>query len=228
MVHIYSELHAYDTISREIENNFHIHINKTKDEIKTIVVVGGYNFSEGISYLNNYPNAKIHVFEPVFEFINQACLAYSDYSDRCTFYNMALGNTVGNIEFYRTSVPGSDSMFPVIPNNQSGYSFKNIASIQVPCNKLSNIIKQNIDLLIIDVQGAELEVLKGSNLNNVNCIFAEVQLTENKNNAVYNGQCFMDDLSEYLNKDFYLHSVGLDNELKNGTGNAFWVKNTKH
>lgn len=224
MTYIYTEPNAYDTISREIENNFHTHIGRTKEEIQTIVVVGGYNFSEGISYLKNYPNATIYVFEPVVEFFQQAYYRYSNYLDRCKFHNIALGNTTEKIQFYRTSSPGSDSMFPVLENNKSGYSFTNIKSIEVQCDKLSNIIKEPIDLLSIDVQGAELEVLKGTNLDNVECIFAEVQLSENKHNQVYDGQCFMDDLNNYLEDKFSLHSMGLDNELKNGTGNAFWIR----
>ena len=67
-------------------------------------------------------------------------------------------------------------------------------------------------------------MLKGTNLDNVSSIFAEVQLSENKINQIYDGQCFMDDLKNYLDDKFSLHSIGLDNEIKNGTGNAFWIK----
>ena len=34
------------------------------------------------------------------------------------------------------------------------------------------------------------------------------------------------DLVKYLGKfDIKLHSLGLDNDLKNGTGNSFWIRN---
>jgi FkbM family methyltransferase len=220
---IYDDLKGYDVISRDIENNFHKHIKKTKEEIKTIVIVGGYDCSEGQTFLDNYPNAILYVFEPVPEFFKYLYSRYGNNS-RCRLFNCAISSIDGIVDFYRTSSPGSDSLFKVIENNKSGYSFKTIGSIKVVSKKLCDIIKEEIDLLSVDVQGAELEVLQNCNLNNVNSLFLEVQMKENKEQIVYEGQCFMDDLEKYLNPYFDIHSIGLDNELKNGTGNSFWVK----
>ena len=225
MTIIYPEKCAYDTISRNIENNFHNYINKSKEEIKTIVIVGGYVCSEAETYLHNYPNTILHIFEPVLEFFEHLVLKYGN-NRRCILYNSAVANITGKIKFYRTSSPGSDSIFPTIPNNNSGYTFNTIGIQEVNCVKLSDIFDENkvIDLLQIDAQGAELEVLKGTNLKNIKSLFLEIQMMENKDNIVYEGQCFSDDLVEYLGKfDIKLHSLGLDNDLKNGTGNSFWV-----
>jgi len=220
---IYNESNAYDIISRDIESNFNLYINKSKDDINVIAIVGGYHCWEAEIYLQLYKNAKIYIFEPVSEFFDIIKQKYGS-NPRCELHNIAISNIVGDIYFYRTSSPGSDSIYPVIENNNSGYSFKSVFKIKVKSDKLENIIKENIDLLSIDVQGAELEVLKGTNLDNVSSIFAEVQLSENKINQIYDGQCFMDDLKNYLDDKFSLHSIGLDNEIKNGTGNAFWIK----
>ena len=223
MTYIHPELNAYDTISRDIETNFHTHIGKTKDDIKTIVIVGGFTCTEAGNFLKVYPNATIHIFEPIVEYLNYAAYHFGG-SGRCKFYNVAIGNVSGEIDFYRTSSVGSDSMFPVVAENKSGYSFTSNPPIKVQCERLSNIIQDDIDLLQVDVQGAELEVLKGTNLNNVKCLFLEIQKFENKHQIVYEGQCFMDDREKYLGESFVLHSIGLDNDLKNGTGNAFWIK----
>lgn len=223
MTLIYQEKNAYDTISRNIEENFYKYINKNKDDIKTIVIVGGYHCWEAQKYLQLYKNAKIYIFEPVTEFFNIVKQQYG-LNPRCELHNLAITSITGEIDFYRTSSPGSDSIYPVIENNNSGYSFKSVQKIKVKSDRLMNIVKENIDLLTIDVQGAELEVLKGTNLENVSCIFAEIQMSENKNNQVYDGQCFSDDLKNYLSEKFDLHSLGLDNELNNGTGNSFWIK----
>lgn len=223
---IYSEDNAYDTISRDVENNFHTYINKKVEDIKTIVIVGGYHCWEAKHYLSKYPNSIIHIFEPVDEYFQILLMSYGN-EPRCKLYNLAISNDKGYIDFYRTSSPGSDSMYPVIENNNSGYNFKSTEKIIVKTDKLSNLIKDEIDLLSIDVQGGEHQVLMGTNLDAVNCIFAEIQMSENKQNAVYDGQCFSDDLEKILNSRFKLHSLGLDNTLKNGTGNSFWI-NTKN
>lgn len=220
---IYNEPNAYDTISRDIENNFHSYINKSKEDIKTIVVVGGYVCEECVTFYRNYPNATIHIFEPVPEFFNILVQRYSN-NPRFKLYNFAVSAINGIIDFYRTSSPGSDSIFKVIENNHSGYNFNTINSIKVKSVKLKDVISENIDLLSIDVQGAELEVLRGTDIDNVNSLFLEIQMSENKHQAVYENQCFMDDIQCYLKEKFYTHSIGLDNDLKNGTGNSFWVK----
>ena len=220
---IYNEPNAYDIISRDIENNFHNYINKTKEEVKNIVIVGGYVCSECVSLFHNYPNATIHIFEPVPEFFQTLQQRYGSHN-RFKLHNLAISNINGEIDFYRTSSSGSDSIFKVIENNKSGYNFSTTTSIRVKSAQLKTILQEDIDLLSIDVQGAELEVLKGTNLNNVSSLFLEIQMSDNKINQVYEGQCFSDDLQNYLSNKFELHSLGLDNELKNGTGNSFWVK----
>jgi len=223
---IYKDLHGYDTISRDIENNFPKYIGKQNNEIKTIVIVGGYHCWEAKFYLEKYVNSVIHIFEPVEEYFTVLQKQYGQ-NPRCKLYNYAISDYTGFIDFYRTSSPGSDSMYPVIENNISGYSFKSISKIKVISEKLSNIITDNIDLLSIDVQGAEHRVLMGTNLDSVSCIFAEIQMSSNRQNAVYQGQCFSEDLEKILSDRFKLHSLGLDNEMKNGTGNSFWI-NLKH
>jgi len=219
---IYKEPNAYDIISRDIENNFAKYLNKTNDDIKTIVIVGGYHCWEAKLYLEKYKNCIIHIFEPVIEFFNVVNMQYGN-NPRCKLYNIAITNQTGVIDFYRTSSPGSDSIYPTLQNNNSGYDFKSVAKIKVNTDKLCNILDENIDLLTIDVQGAEHEVLKGTNLDNVSCIFAEIQMSENMDRAVYDGQCFSKDLEKLLSSKFRLHSLGLDNEMKNGTGNSFWI-----
>lgn len=222
MTKIYTEKNGYDVISRDIEENFHTYINKTKDDIKTIVIVGGYHCWEAEKYLQLYKNCKLYIFEPVPEFFNVIKQKYGS-NPRCNLYNIAITNQTGVIDFYRTSSPGSDSIYPVIENNNSGYNIRSIAKIKVNTDKLSNIIDGPIDLLSIDVQGAEHEVLMGTNLDNVSCIFAEIQMSDNVDRAVYDGQCFSEDLEKILSSKFRLHSLGLDNEMKNGTGNSFWI-----
>jgi FkbM family methyltransferase len=220
---IYKEKKAYDTISRDIECNFHTYINKTKEQIKLIVIVGGYHCYEAKTFLRNYPNATIHIFEPVLEYFNVANNLYGSES-RCVLHNYAISDFDGVVDFYRTSSQGSDSLLKVVENNKSGYKFKSIQSEKVVCKKLRDVIFDKIDLLSVDVQGAELKVLRGCDLDMIESMFLEIQMSENNLQIVYEGQCFMDDLKHYLHNKFSVHSIGLDNEMNNGTGNSFWIK----
>ena len=86
--------------------------------------------------------------------------------------------------------------------------------------------ESDIDLLWVDVQGAELNVLRGSPLKNCNSLFLEIHTKDfikPWDAEPYQGQCYKEDLEDYL-EDFDLHSIGLDNETGNGQGNSFWVK----
>jgi hypothetical protein len=80
-----------------------------------------------------------------------------------------------------------------------------------------------IDLLWCDVQGAELEILRGATETLTRCkaVFLEVATTM----RTYEGQCLMSDLEEALDPaGFRLAGIGLCLETGNGTGNALWVR----
>ena len=80
-------------------------------------------------------------------------------------------------------------------------------------------IAQAIDLLYMDVQGAELEVVKGGNavLNRVRYIFTEVG-----SGGGYQGDVELIELMQYLRAyGFKLHELEIGTT---GWGNAFFVK----
>ncbi|MCK9375551.1 MAG: FkbM family methyltransferase [Syntrophobacterales bacterium] len=76
-----------------------------------------------------------------------------------TVKNIALGETDGMAKLYLSHVSGWHSLIPSLPNRNQG-------DITVEVKTLDNLLKNdncnNVDMIKIDVEGAELKVLKGS------------------------------------------------------------------
>ena len=73
----------------------------------------------------------------------------------------------------------------------------------------------------IDVQGAELQVLKGAtrSLPRINSVFIEVSIKE----SLYEKGAMMSDINKFLD-EHKLTLVGLGTDYRNLTGNAFFLK----
>ena len=96
--------------------------------------------------------------------------------------------------------------------------------IKVEMTTADKLFKEDhVDFLSIDVQGYELEVLKGSKklLNQVNYIISEVNRTEQ-----YKGCVLINELDEYLNGFGFLR---METEWwggDSGWGDAFYIKSS--
>jgi hypothetical protein len=109
--------------------------------------------------------------------------------------------------------------------NEKGHDYTIDKEMIVPVRQLKDF-EHDIDLLWIDVQGNELNTLKGADLKNVKSLFLEVNTGDGArpfDKESYQDNCLLEDLIEYL-PDFELSILGLDNENNNGTGNSFWIK----
>ena len=88
--------------------------------------------------------------------------------------------------------------------------------------RLDEIIKDSDDISFVnlDIQGAELEALKGlgSKLHKVRWIYSEVNKKE-----VYEGCAKIEEIDEYLN-DFAFKRIATRWAYKTGWGDALWIK----
>lgn len=225
-MYIYLQDNAYDIIQQDVENNFHKFINKTPQEIKIICIVGAYHGTEIHRLLSNYPNALIHAFEAHPKHYSVLKDSFKDNS-RVILYNKAVSNINGTINFYELSFEGSGSIL-AFQGEKLGAPCKISETIQVESVILKGYFKNTIiDLLWIDVQGAELKVLQGTDIKLCSSMFLEIHthdFIEPWDKECYKGQCYKEDLEKYLTTH-YIHSIGLDNKYKNGQGNSFWLKN---
>jgi len=104
------------------------------------------------------PQGKHYAFEPVpaaFQYLKQ----YFDYPN-VTLHNVALGDQSGVMDFYQADIIGYSGFKITEAAKQASQSSK----VQVSVNTLDAIIPESeaIDFIKIDVEGAELLVLKGA------------------------------------------------------------------
>jgi FkbM family methyltransferase len=103
-----------------------------------------------------YPRARIVAFEPdpeTFSVLNHN-IRQNGLTDIET-HRIALGSKNGTSEFYRDQEEHSSSL--VMSTNRERHPGR---QIKVPVRPLSDFIESDIDLLKIDIEGAELEVIE--------------------------------------------------------------------
>ena len=137
--------------------------------------VGNYS----ASLLSHFPNAVIHAFEPHPR--NYSYLKDNESSNRLKCYNVALGDSCGELTLYdrkdRDGSPHSSLHEAVI----SEIHKQDIVEFTVAVETLDNFIEKEkvtyIDFLKIDTEGNELAVLQGASKllenGNIGCLHFE-------------------------------------------------------
>lgn len=227
MTYYYPQGNAYDVIQLDVEFGFNTFLGKEKSDIKNIVIVGAYHGYEINRLLNIYPNATIYAFEAVPEHYQVLQNRFNNIN-RVKTFNKAVSDVVEETNFFElgNGGEGSGSLLK-FTGHELGHPFKIKEILKVKTTTLKEELQDlKIDLLWVDVQGAELKVLKGVDLNNCSSLFLEIHthdFIKPWDKEGYSGMCFKEDLENYLTS-FTLHSIGLDNESGNGQGNSFWIR----
>jgi len=196
-----------------IENFLQYIPNKNNEYI--IFDVGSRDCMQSIEFYNNFPNSKIFAFECNPNTLPICRKNIQHYSDRITLIEGAVCNYDGNITFYpinqektitswKDGNPGASSIF----KSNGNYSVEKYVQDEITtnCHRLDSVIEKygipNVDIIWMDLQGAELLALKGLGeyLNNVKYIHTEVSYIE-----MYSGQVMYKDLNEFvLSKGFII------------------------
>ena len=132
-----------------------------------LIIDCGANIGLSVVYFKKiFPNSKIIAFEPdpkIFEVLKYNVTAFG-YKD-VELFNKALWSEEKELDFF---MEGADS--GRISNDD-----KTGAVTKIKSTRLSTFLNQKVDLLKIDIEGAEYEVLKecSSFLININKLFVE-------------------------------------------------------
>jgi len=120
--------------------------------------VGSYTFE-----LANFFN-HVHSFEPSREAYNYLCsnIALKDLTTKTTTYNVALGSSQKKEVLCVREINGGTNGLPLIDENNEPIVADNEDSYFVNVERLDSFKLTNIGLIKIDVEGYELDVLKGS------------------------------------------------------------------
>jgi FkbM family methyltransferase len=176
--------------------------------------VGSRDCAQAIEFYHNFPKAKIYAFE-----CNPNTLALCKknierYSDRITLIEGAVCDYNGDITFYpinqektittwKDGNPGASSIF----KSNGTYTVETYVQDEITtnCHRLDSVMAKygipNVDILWMDLQGAELLALKGlgNHLQNVKYIHTEISHKE-----MYSGQVMYKELNDFITSQGFI------------------------
>lgn len=195
-----------------------------------ILDIGAYVGEVALVYRRFFPRATIYCFEPFPESFTK--LRESAKDPMMKFYQTAVSDATGTDKINVNSDPTCNSFFgrpKVGPRYYSGDS-ENVGEIEVKTVTVDDFCDANnishIDILKIDVEGAEKKVLRGAGRRLKNCaidlIYTEVMFVPH-----YEGGCLFHEISYLLEQygytlfDLYNLKRAKDGQLR--WGNALFV-----
>lgn len=210
-----------EIIQIDVENSLHLFLCKKREEVKNIIIVGAWRGEEVDSFLQ-YKNARIFCFEP-----NPSNFGYLktkfSHEPRVHCFPFAVGAENKKIDLFESNITGTDSCLPIIDSSQLYTKVKHVVDMRTldSVTELSNI---KIDLIWIDVQGYELEVLKGASqtLSRCSSVFTEVGI----NSPHYLDAVSYPTITSFLTNQKFLHvAEGVVTQKKDIlSGNAYYIK----
>lgn len=152
-------------------------------KIETIVELGARECRDTILLAERYPNAKVFSFECNPDTIElckyNLSIVDSSVRERIYFFPFAAGNLNSSNKFYKFIAegnPGASSFYlrndGINKQVETNFEIKIVRVDEI----LENFNIKNVDLVCADIQGYEIEALKGFGkyLNNVKFIITEI------------------------------------------------------
>ena len=189
--------------------------DRYKSEKLVIFDIGSRDCEQSIEFYKAFPNSTIYAFECNPNTIDICKKNIEPYGDRITLIEGAVCDYDGNITFYpinqqktittwKDGNPGASSIF----KSNGKYTIETYIQDEMitQCHRLDSIMNKygisNVDIIWMDLQGAELLALKGlgTYLQNVKYIHTEVSYKE-----MYSGQVLFEELHSYiLSNEFFI------------------------
>ena len=144
-----------------VKKDLEYFINYFKEDINELAQVGAH-FGQEIEIFDKFDLNHIHLFEPIKD-LKSILLENTKNKKNYSIHSFALGNENTNKQmFYSDENSGQSSSIlePALHKKlQPKIKFEKIINIEV--KKFIDLNIDNVNFLIMDVQGFELEVLKG-------------------------------------------------------------------
>lgn len=199
------KIHPFDSIPSDLN-------------VKWIMDVGANVGDVAEAALKSYPQASILCFEPVNHTHSVLTKRLSPFGKRSFIYNVALSDKEESGEINITTQHGANSISPQAQFHQEfNPHVREVSKEKIQLVRLdeyaSKFPSQKIDIMKIDVEGHELNVLKGGAQfisNNVDVIIIEISLMRDeslKNQAVFEIFSFLHGLGFCLLNVMDLHHI---------------------
>lgn len=209
----------YDYVQIVTEKYIHKYIGLVNEGLNSWCIVGGFLGSEAQDILKNYPKAQITIFECSQRYVENLTQIYRG-NKNVTIVNKAASNSNGTFRFYENSADGTGSLLKGGSFLEQSYGIKQAESYEVEAITLDGYFKdQGLDVLQIDVQGAEKLVLEGATklLKRTKACFVEVSVKPD----LYQNAVTLDELLAFFKDNgFQPALLGTDFNL---TGNALFL-----
>lgn len=175
------------------------------DQIKTIADIGCRYLEQTAEMAMVFPEANLYAFEPVASSykicLDNLAILTPEMQERIKVYEIALNDKTGPVTFYPADDPAVSSKYKFIPGLNGSFFSKvwTQSETTVQGMRMDDWKRENnigpIDMLWVDVQGAELDVFKGAEetLKDVKLILTEVGIT-----SYYEGQSLKPEIDAYL------------------------------
>lgn len=165
--------------------------------VKGIIHIGGHYGEEIDEYVRNGVQ-EIVIFEPLSDSFDVLCENIKDLNANIIAHQVALGpeETVATMYVSDNEKQSSSLLKPKVHiTHHPHVKFPETEEVEVKVLDDFDYIKYNF--INMDVQGYELEVLKGSKktLENVDYVYCEVNRDE-----VYEGNAYVEELDEFLSQ----------------------------
>jgi len=171
----------------------------TNKSVRSIFDIGANVGTWTLLAKSIFPDAAIHAFEPLERHISKFKLNCQEL-DHISIHELCLGNERGTKTIHVSSYSDSSSLLEATALEYEVFRIRQVSEASVRVETASHVIyEEDIpvpDLIKIDVQGYELEVLKGFGdlLGSVKFIICEVSFKE-----YYKDQPLFLDITNYLN-----------------------------
>jgi len=212
-------------------------IESVKAGSKSGIVHVGAHMGEEVPAYRDFGWNPIYLIEANPE-VMPALNAKFDGQNDVSILQTAVGNSVGEIEFavHKTKRGGmeSASILPLAKLGEIVPIFSSDSVHKVPISTIdtlytSGTFAEEVGLLVIDVQGAELLVLQGANqfLQSIDAVVCEVNLIEN-----YKGCPLEAEIVQFLETHGFYSQLAIYHELYDASGTfpawgeRLWLRHT--
>lgn len=160
------------------------------------------------------PNAQVHAFEPLPKH-QEGFVHNVAYLEHVTLHRIALGSENKLATLHVTDFSDASSVLPSAAANQLHFGTREVEQVPVQLHRLDDYrMAQQLgwpDLIKLDVQGYELEALKGGQdcLSSAKAVVVEVSFVE-----FYEGQALFEDVVRFMAENgFRLHAFSTTTPL---------------
>lgn len=173
---------------------------------KVIVEAGVHWGHTALNYLDAFPEARIWGFEAETENFAKGREGLAKFGDQVRLWRAALAGSDGALTLHVNSHHGTHSLLPIGEQRYWGAFAESASTQDTPAIRLDTLMRaeeiEQIDLLHMDIQGGELEALRGGEdalrRGAISLVYCEVEFYE-----LYKKQPLFWDLATYLRQFGY-------------------------